>query len=849
MSLPGSYSFQSSHLLWLSAIRYTFLHPWQSWLSFVGIMLGVMMVVSVDLANNSARRAFELSVESINGSITHQIVGGSAGVPDSVFTGIRTELGLRQSAPGLSGQLNIRGQRLTLLGLDAISEATLQRQRPGLIDNQDVLNGEFFAAFIDNNAVIMSARTASDLNLRQGDRFQLFVAGTGQEGYLAGIFQSDNPVATEGLLFADIAVAQSFLNRIGRLDSIDLILRDDQVQMLTEWLPPALTLVDTQQRTDSLQQMMKAFHTNLLAMSMLSLLVAALLIYNTVTLSVLQRQKTLGIFRAQGVSRREIFYLVLGESGLLGLLASMAGLLLGLLMGQVLVKLVSRTINDLYFNLHVSSFILEPFSLLKGLVLGLGVTLLSAVLPAWRATHCHPVTLQQRATQDSKWHSRLPWLALTGMVLMLVGFLLLQPEYGSLVSGFMALTLLIFGFCLLVPAFMWASVEGILKLFSRYLGCSAKMALRGIQSGISRTGLAVAALTVAISVTVGVGVMVGSFRATVILWLDQSLAGDIQISIARANENFMAEQLQQQIGALPGVETVSSTLMKQVESEFGQLRISVSSTSVDESFYLKESVADLSDRFESAAGVLISEPLAYLQQLSIGDSISINTDRGMRAFPILGVFFDYTSSTGLVAFHNNLYRNWWDEQTISRLTVFTSAESDIELQEILLEVRSLLNNQDGGYFATLNRGIRQLTLNIFDRTFAITNVLRLLAILVAFVGVLSALMALQLERLREFAILRVSGMTPGQIARLILIQTGSMGLFAGLFALPLGLLMSDVLIDVINRRSFGWSMQHILPENVLYQALILALTAALIAGLYPARRAALITPAKALREE
>ena len=148
-----------------------------------------------------------------------------------------------------------------------------------------------------------------------------------------------------------------------------------------------------------------------------------------------------------------------------------------------------------------------------------------------------------------------------------------------------------------------------------------------------------------------------------------------------------------------------------------------------------------------------------------------------------------------------------------------------------------------------NREIRDISLQIFDQTFAITDVLRLLAILVAFIGILSALMSLQLERARELAILRASGMTPGEVVFMVIAQTGLMGVFAGILAIPLGLMMSTILIDVINLHSFGWSIQPILPLNVLIEAWLLSLGAAILAGCYPAIRAARISPAQALREE
>jgi putative ABC transport system permease protein len=148
-----------------------------------------------------------------------------------------------------------------------------------------------------------------------------------------------------------------------------------------------------------------------------------------------------------------------------------------------------------------------------------------------------------------------------------------------------------------------------------------------------------------------------------------------------------------------------------------------------------------------------------------------------------------------------------------------------------------------------NRALRETSLEVFDRTFTITHVLRLLAVGVAFIGVLSALMALQLERARELAVLRATGLTPRQLWGLVSLQTGLLGVLAGLFALPLGVAMAYVLVHVINQRSFGWTLQLLIVPGVLAQALVLALVAAGLAGLYPSWKMSRANPAQALREE
>ena len=148
-----------------------------------------------------------------------------------------------------------------------------------------------------------------------------------------------------------------------------------------------------------------------------------------------------------------------------------------------------------------------------------------------------------------------------------------------------------------------------------------------------------------------------------------------------------------------------------------------------------------------------------------------------------------------------------------------------------------------------NRALREASLVIFDRTFAVTRVLRLLIVVVAFVGVLSALMALGLERVRELGLQRALGLTPGQVWGVVTAQTGLMGLVAGLLAMPVGVLLAAVLVFVINRRSFGWTMPIDVRPDILLQGLLLAVVAALVAGAYPALRMARAAPVEALRDE
>jgi putative ABC transport system permease protein len=245
--------------------------------------------------------------------------------------------------------------------------------------------------------------------------------------------------------------------------------------------------------------------------------------------------------------------------------------------------------------------------------------------------------------------------------------------------------------------------------------------------------------------------------------------------------------------------------------------------------------------------VLASEPLANRLGLPArGAHITLTTDRGPRDFPIAGIYRDYSSSQGVVMMGLDLYRSFWDDPAITAIAL--KLAPDVDPDGVVQELGDRLAGVQG-VLVRPNRALRAEALNVFDRAFAITGALQLLAAVVAFIGVLSALLSLQLERGRELGLLRAVGLTAGQLRSLVLLETGLMGAVAGLLALPTGFTLALILIYIINRRSFGWTLQLQASPGVFLQALALAVIAALLAGVYPALRMSRMLAAEALRGE
>lgn len=854
-----------------SVWRYLARHPWQTGLAVLGVALGVGVVVAIDLATASARRAFALSTESVVGRATHQAVGGPRGLPEAVYRTLRVDAGIRPSAPIVEGYASapaFPGRALHVLGVDPFAEAPFRAYlgdlgRPGGGDRR---GGADLPTFLTRpGTAILAGPTAREMGQRSGTTLELMIGGTRHVVTIVGVLEPADALsrqALDGLVVTDVATAQELLGMEGRLSRVDLLLPggpagDAALARARGALPPGAEIVPASSRVLAVAQMTRAFDLNLQALSLLALIVGVFLIYNTMAFSVMQRREAIGTLRAIGVTRREVFALVTIEALVIGVLGTLIGLGVGGVLGRGLVRLVTRTINDLYFVVSVRELALDPLVLAKGAALGLVATVIAALAPAAEATLVPPRAALLRSVLETGRRRVAPRVALAGVAVLAGGGALLVAPGAALGPSYIGLFAVLIGFALLTPALTAVLMRAIEPSLGWAFGALGRMAARGVVAALSRTAVAVAALMVAIATTVGVTVMVESFRDTVERWLTMTLQADVYVSVpalvSSRTESTLPPAVIERLASTPGVAAVSTNRAVWVHSADDTAMVRLVALGIEErsyrAFRFKDGApATAWPAFQQDGAVIVSEPYAYRHGVGVGDRVRLLTAGGIRAFPIAGVFYDYASEQGAVLMSRRTYDGFWDDRGVSAIALYAAPGTAVD--ELIATLRQRAGAAGAGeLLIRSNRALREASLQVFDRTFAITDVLRVLATLVAFVGVLSALMALQLERAREVAVLRVFGLTPPQVWALATSQTGLMGLLAGLLALPVGIVLATVLVFVVNRRSFGWTLELTIGPAVLLEALLLAVLAAVLAGLLPAARMATTTPAVALRNE
>ncbi|MAE17412.1 hypothetical protein CMK12_00460, partial [Candidatus Poribacteria bacterium] len=528
-----------------------------------------------------------------------------------------------------------------------------------------------------------------------------------------------------------------------------------------------------------------------------------------------------------------------------------AGLLIGTLLGQMTVEAMVSTINDIFFVTSVHQVSTSLIVYLKSLLIGLLASIISAIAPAYEATNVPPLTALRRSDTEEKANRILPWVSLIGLLILVFGFLLLIPNW-HLVIAFGGVFAVLIGFALLSPLMTLIFMKFIRPILKSSLGLIGSMAARDIMRSLSRTSVAITALMVAVSVIIGVGLMTSSFRRTVQQWLFDLLQADIFISgprVAGSATTSLAPRVVEVISEIPSIERVLTNREVQVTSaDVGSLQlVAVSEDIAGERRQYKSAKGNIRQTWQAveSGGIVINEPMAVRFKLEVGNRVKIFTDKGLESFEIAAVAYNFDVRP-VVTMHQTTFQKFWHDRVLS--SVALTLKPDEQIDEVIQQLRQRLSGKVQVIIQS-NRDLRQNAMEIFDKTFAVTRALQVIAMAVAFIGVLSTLMSLQLERRREIGLLRAVGIDSKQLWQLILLETSLMGTTAGMIAVPVGIVLATILIYIINLRSFGWTLQMHLQSTEFLKAFVISISSALMAGIYPAWQLGRIPAVDALRSE
>ncbi len=883
---------------WLFRISLSHLaqYPGRTILGILGIALGTAVYLSISLAAASALQSFQAGVRAVAGKAQWRIQTPGAPLDESLFVKVRRLPAVKAAAPAVESVLELTGPHqgpVLLLGIDPFSERLFRDYEfshdAGLSDTAWT---DFFTR---PDAVLVSRRLASRLNLKVGEALPVIVGPRRQVLRVAGIFTSRSGLypLDGAVVLMDIGPAQELLDRVGGLDYIDVIGSGSAAAVqrdLQGALPPGVEVVRPAAEASRTEGLVASYRLNLAVLSAIALFVGMFLIYQSVTLSVVRRRREIGLLRTLGMTPGQVLLLFLAEGLVSGLVGGLLGLILGVGLARGVLSVVTRNLSSLYMPVVAQQVWIRGGLLLQAWGLAVLATLLAALLPAREAARTHLRAVWHREELEEKIESRAGLLFGWGFVALVLAGVGASWKMGDGPPwpGFIAAFLILLAFALFTPLATRKLGQVLQPALRKILGPAGDLGCRYLAGSLSRSAVSIAALACALGMLIAVTVMIGSFRQTVNDWVTRAISGDIFFGPAvfstEAYDQFLPPEVLPELRRDPDVADIY--LYRCIRIPFKDRYILVIGGSFEvlarhgglwfrrgdtQEIMAKVggggqgtgirgqgSGKEIFDNSRSNYGnrepgtgnrkpsVVISEPLAETFHLKEGGVINLPTPSGPQKLKIAGVFYDYRTDGPSVWMDISLFRRFWRDPHLNAVRLYLKDPKQVP------QIQARLQERYGGRYRLLtlsHRDLRNGILRIFDETFALTYALEGVAVVVAVFGIITTFLVLIMERERELALLQALGAARKQILGMVLVESGLASFLSFLLGAMCGSVLSLLLIFVINKEAFGWTIHLYFTPGIYWQTLILVLTLGLGAAAYPAWRAIQPHLAAILKEE
>ena len=789
-------------------------HPAQVILALIGIAAGIAVVTGVALLRGALVESLDAVSSELVGERALVLRHPSGRFPVQRFTELARTPGAPDLVPMIRAPLRDGSTRLELVGLDPFAAVRSLAGTDGT-----GLSQALFASADDGLPAVFSRSTLDLLGVSPGESLTLDYQDEPVRVRVAAVLQGRPGLDRRVIM--DISRAQELIGARGWISEV--LAPGNAEQWLREQAGDDLLITTASRQRASAKNLTAGMRANLTAMSLLALATGLFVVYSVLSFLMVQRRRTFGMLRALGMTHRTLARLLIGEVLVIAALGGLAGLVVGTVLSDQLLRLIASPVAEVYGQLAPAAT--DPgvglFSAIwvAGLIAAVVVT-----VPILREAMAIPPGRIVR----SQGARTIP----TGRVLAISAVLLVAGAFwvwldGRLVAALGGLFLVLAGLIVLIPLVGF----GLVRRVGRALGGSLPgRALRLLETARGRLSPALAALSLALALAVGMGMMILGFRDAVGDWVTKLLQADIYVSV---EGRTLTPDDVDRIAELSPVVELSSVRRVRLEDSTSVTAYEIAREAWNGFELLSGEPEAAWPVFRSGEGVMVSEPLAQRRGLVAGDTIELLSPAGPRELPVVAVFRDYSSEQGFVAFSRALYDRWFDDDTVNNLGIYLRDGDDPA--EFGAMVEDLFPGETVQWITP--DGIQRESLAVFDRTFRISWALATLVGLIALVALTSALLAQGLERSREHATLRALGLAPRGLFGLVTAQSAGLTTVALLTALPLALLIHYSLSLLIQPRAFGWSVPAGWPPlDPVVLVIPVALVLGTLTGLYPAWR-------------
>jgi putative ABC transport system permease protein len=793
-------------------------------LSVVGIALGIALFIGVKVASDRAISSFDAVIRGVALSANYEVTDISGiDFDEKIYPAIR---GIEENAfPVLTADGYLPGLKETIRinGIYAVKAGAF----PGLHRQRRYDLEDFYRLA---NGIFITKTFSEKYSVRKGGILRPFVYDSEYPLKVADIIEDQRIPANTVIM--DLGNFQEYFGKVGYLSRIDLRADDRTVGKIREILPSNLAIEKKQEAIANREALLKSFRYNLQFVSLIAILVGLFLLYNTVFISVVKRRTEIGVLRGLGTDRRTVVLLFIVQGLLMGVAGSLVGILLGQAAAYFSVLAVERTISTMFSPLSISDYFISGREALMAIVAGILVSLIASAVPAFESSRIRPNESMREGSFEGRYRQHLRTSLVLGPLCLIAGIFASYIDYHSMPFEFPFLAysgiiLIIAGFTFLCPSYLSVLLRAARRIFERTFRGTGRITAGDMAGNIYRFSVAVMSVAISGALIIALFTLIFSFRNSLKEWIHRNIAADAYIKPASCTSNFcffpLPGEVLKVVESLPGVKHVD---------RFRAL-------SVD--FHGRKVVAGFGSRENRAKNKVIgvSRYLAMRYGLKKGDPLELRTPKGRKTFLIGDVFSSYSTTSGFLYLDRELLKEYWGLDDATQLGIYLEKGADAD--RFVSDLRGRLA---GRYSLEImnNEELRRKVLAIFDRTFAITYAIELIAIVVSLIGVINTLLALVLERKREISIIRYLGGTWGQIRQLLLLAAGVVGVSGIIWGALLGALLSVIFIDVINTISFGWEVRIGIPALYLSLVMTALFLTTLAASLIPSRVARRIDP-------
>jgi putative ABC transport system permease protein len=819
--------------------------PGRTLLAVVAIALGVALGFSVYLINRVAADEVQLASRALFGMADLSVKAPGGGFDEALYPRLAAVPGVAEASPVVEAQARLPGRdrTLKLVGIDPFRAAALQ---PALATAAAGAGQD--ATLLSEDAVWLSPSAAEALELAVGDRFEVQVALDPVSLRVAGLLPAGEYRQPLGML--DIATAQWRLDRLGRLDRVDLRLApgadplavQDAIRAL---LPPGVRLTTPGEASDDAVRLSRAYRSNLTALALVALFTGAFLVYATQSLAVARRRREIALLHAMGMTVREQLAASLLSGALVGVAGAALGVALGIVVARAGLAAFGADLGAGYFRGIAPSLVVHPLEVLVFLGLGVAAAIVATLGPAREAASVPAAAALKAGDEAPLAARRHGWIAL-GFVVAALAALALPPLEGIALPGYAAIACLLLGAVFFAPTLSHLAFHRLPAAGPPWL----QLATAQLRGTARRSTVSIAAVLVSFSLMVAMAIMVYSFRNSLDGWMQRILPADLYVRAGGASlTSYLDEPAQRAIAGVAGIERADFVRFQDIALPGSGLPFTVIARPIDEREAGRILPLRRTDPQPAPAGtvpVWASEAALDLRGYDVGTVFELPLGgRTVRA-SVRGLWRDYERPGGSVVMPREVFVALTGDTraTTAALWLARGAEPEAVARGIQVAL-----DRGGEFEVAIPREIRRLSLRVFDRTFAVTYLLEAVAVLIGLFGISASTSSQVLARRAEFGMLRHLGVSRGEVRRMLAFEGAALGAVGVATGLVVGFVVSLILIYVVNRQSFHWTMDLYVPWLLLAVLSAVLIAAAALTAAWSGRQAMGDDVVRAVKED